>query len=342
MSVRVPPFRIGPDSEEEGEDVPSSISITRVHEALVGRDRKVSVRAALNLVASAALPEQVELYAGVLRNRELGPDPRRHAAILLGYAGGPASQAVLLESLSDPEPRVRAAAAKALGWIGDAGAYAPLIALARQPPGIHTLQAEWAARLIAHRHGLAAPELPPLRLGAPVAFTAERRPVQVLAARPAQLRRCLESTSRRNFGLRWELSLAHELHCGRTEWMLLVTADAARAPASLIGRRSIAGAAALFVAEEQSYAIALLALVEPTAQVIACRSTGAPLFAGALRGVDDATVAFSLQALERPGAFPLQFGGSLAPASLRLGDVSAGPVTIAKRQPTPIEFDPRR
>jgi hypothetical protein len=315
--------------------------MTRLREALVGRDSTVSVRAALDLVASSRLPDQVELVAGVLRNRELGPDLRRHAAILLAYVGGPMAQAVLLDSLFDSEPRVQAAAAKALGWIGDAGAYGPLIALMRQAPGIRARQAEWAARLIAHRHGLVAPELPPLRLGAPVAFTSERRSVRALAARPTQLRRCIDSTARRRFGLRFEFSLAHELHCGRREWMLLVTDDAARAPASLIGRRSIAGAAALFIAEEQSYAIALVALVEPTAQLIVCRSTGAPIFAGELRRGDDA-MAFSLRALERPGAFPLQLDGFAAPASLRIREVSAGPVTIAKRRPTPMALGPPR
>jgi hypothetical protein len=278
----------------------------------------------------------VDLLAGVLRNRELGPDARRHAAILLGYAGGPTSQGLLLEALTDAEPRVQAAAAKALGWIGDADGYAPLIAVMRDAPGIRARQAEWAARLIAHRHRLAAPELSPLRLGATVEFTADRRPVQVMRARPPRLRLCIDSIARRSFGLRWEVSLAHELHCGRSEWMLLVTDDAARAPVSLIGRRSIAAAVSLFIPEEESYSIALIALVEPMSQLIVCRSTGAPIFAGELRREGE-TVAFSLGALERPGAFPLQLDGFAAPASLSLGQVFAGPVTIPKRRPIPIE-----
>ena len=339
MSVQLPPFRIGPESGET-DGVPRSIDLARLRAALGGRDARVSVLAAVRVVTGSNLPDKVALLASVLRNRELGPDPRRQAAIALGYVKGVESQALLVAALADAETRVQVAAAKSLGWIGDATAYDALVALMRSLSGVPAPQVEWAARLIAHRHGLAAPELPPLRLGERIDFTTERRPVRVVRARAERLRLCLDSIARRNFRLRFDSSLAHELHCGRSEWMLLVTDGAARAPARMRDRRSIAAAAALFLAGEQRFSIALIVLVEPAGRLIVCRSTGEPVFAGELR-VEGDRAAFSLGAVSRPGAFPLLLEGSLATAALAIREAVSGPVVIAKQQPVPIDMTSR-
>jgi hypothetical protein len=338
MSVRLPPFRIGTDPAVTNR-IPDSISLARLTEALRGHDPIVSALAALRVLGASDLPEKNALIASVLRNRELGADARRQAAILLAYANSSESQALLLEALADSDPRVQAAAAKGLGWIGDSAAYAPLVALMRSPSGNPAKQAEWAARLVAHREGLGGRELPSLRLAETVEFTSERRPVRVLRARPQRLRLCLESIARRNFRLRLEPSLAHELQCGRSEWMLLLTDDAARAPASLWGRRSIAAAVALFIEEEPSFSIALIVLVEPSGQLIVCRSTGEPVFAGALDREGNGA-AFSVRAIARPGAFPLIVEGSGAPGDIVVREAVSGPIVIPKRRPVPIDLTP--
>ncbi len=339
MSVRLPPFRIG-DEPGVTDQMPSSISLARLTEALRGHDPVVSALVALRVVAASNLPDKAALIASALRNRELGADARRQAAILLAYAKTSESQALLLEALADVDPRVQAAAAKGLGWIGDSVAYDPLLALMRSASGNPATQAEWAARLVAHREGLPAPELPSLRVGETVEFTSERRPVRIVHPRPERLGLCVDSIARRNFRLRWETSVARELHCGRSEWMLLLTEDAARAPAALWGRRSIAAAVALFIEEEQRFAIALLVLMEPSGQLIVCRSTGEPVFAGAL-GREGDGAAFSLHAIARPGAFPLIIEGSAAPGDLVVREAVSGPVVIPKRRPVPIDLTPR-
>ena len=337
MSVRLPPFRIGPESGET-DGVPRSIDLARLRAALGGRDPRVSALAALRVVAGSNLPDKVALLASVLRNPALGPDPRRQAAIALGYANAAESEALLVAALADAELRVQAAAAKSLGWIGDPIAYDALVALMRHLSGLPAVHVEWAARLIAHRHGLAAPELPPLRLAERVEFATERRPVRVVSARAERLRLCRDSIARRNFRLRFDSTLAHELHCGRGEWMLLVTESAARAPARMRDRRSIAAVAALFIAEEARFSIALIVLVEPPGRLIVCRPTGEPVFAGELR-VEGDRAAFSLSAVSRPGAFPLLLEGSLATAALAIREAVSGPVVIAKQQPVPIDRD---
>jgi HEAT repeats len=336
MSLRLPPFRIGDDSGET-DRAPDSIPLTRAREAIAGRDRTVTPLSALRVVAASSLPDKGPLLAEVVARRELPADTRRQAAILLAYARTPESQPALLAALGDAEPRVRAAAAKALGWIADGSAYARLIAASRDTVSLVAKQAEWSARLIAHREHLAAPELPAIGRQPIVEFMAERRPVRITPARPERLRLCLNAIAARDFRLRFDPSTAQEALCGRSEWMLLLTEDAARAPASLPGRRSIAAAVALHIAEEDSYSIALIALVEPTGALIVCRSTGEALFAGSLRP-DGAAVTFELQAVARPGAFPLLISGHASAGGVTAREAWSGPVTIPKRRPQPLDL----
>jgi hypothetical protein len=336
MSVRLPPFRIGDDSGES-DRAPDSITLARAREAIAGRDPTVTPLAALRVVAASKLPDRGPLLAEVAASPEVEADTRRQAVIMLAYALGPESQPTLLTGLSDSEPRVRAAAAKALGWIADIAAYERLIAAMRDASNVVARQAEWSARLIAHRESLAAPELPAISHGRIVVMTSERRPVRITIARPERLRLCLDAIARRDFRLRLDASTAREVHCGRTEVMLLLTEDAARAPASLLGRRTIAAALALYIAEEGSFSIAQIALVEPTGALIVSRSTGEPLFAGSLRA-DGGAVTFALQAVARPGAYPLLVKGSATEGSLMIREAVSGPVTIPKRRPQPLNW----
>jgi hypothetical protein len=338
MSLRLPPYRIGDDSGET-DRIPSSITLARLRDALEGRDAVVTPSAALRLVAASDLPDKHALLVQGARNHSLGVDARRQAVMLLAYANVAESQPVLLAALENAESAVQAAAAKGLGWIGDAAAYEPLITVMRRASRDVARQAEWSARLIAHRESLSASELPALRTTDIVRFAGERQPVRIAPARPDRLRLCLDKIARRDFRLRFAAQSAHEIQCARNEWMLLLTEDAARDPPSLGGRRSIAAALALFIAEDNSFSIAMLALVERGGRLVVCGSTGEALFAGELG--EPAGTTFSLQALTRPGAFPLTVVGSMTSGTLVFREAVAGPVTIPKRHPTPLDVATR-
>jgi hypothetical protein len=334
MSVRLPPFRIGDDSGET-DRIPRSITLARLREALEGRDAFVTQSAALRLVAASDLPDKYAVLAQAARNQDLGIEERRQAIILLAYANVAESQPVLLEALAGADAAVRAAAAKGLGWIGSAAAYEPLVTAMRGAANHVARQAEWAARLIAHREGLPAPELQALRTTDVVDFAGERQPIQIAPARPERMRLCLDAIARHDFRLRLAPASARELKCARNDWMLLLTEDANRHPGALADRRSIAAAIALFIAEDNNFSIAMIALVEPGGRLVVCRSTGEALFAGELSERPDAT--FSLQALTRPGAFPLMVEGSVKDGTLDFRQAIAGSITVPKRRPTPLD-----
>ena len=214
-------------------------------------------------MAASDLPDKQALLLQVARNPDLGAESRRQALLLLVYANVTESQPLLLAELSNAQPGVQAAAAKGLGWIGTRPLYEPLVTVMRGASSDVAKQAEWSARLVAHREGLAASELPELRTTDIVPFTSERQPVRIAPARPDRLRLCLDAVARRDFRLRFAAASAHEVQCARTTWMLLPTESAARNPASLLGRRSVAAAVALFIAEENSFSIARSHLSNP-------------------------------------------------------------------------------
>ena len=267
----------------------------------------------------------------VLSGRRVAdPGSRRAAAIDLAHANDPGAQDVLISALSsERDPRVRSGIVKALGWIGDADAYRPLLAAG----------AVFAARLVAHRHGLAASDLPALELPetlpAPPASTAKT--IEIASASAEAARICLDSVARRSFGLAIDQNGLRVLRCARTEWMLLVSRDLAESAEVLLARRAMPFALALFIPETASYAISHLALSTPPDALVVCRTTGAPVFAGDFRVSDQLRI--SLIALVRPGAFPVAITAHHRHGVVSMDRAVYGPIAVPKRVPIP--FDPR-
>jgi hypothetical protein len=267
----------------------------------------------------------------VLTAREVAePSSRRAAAIELARTGDPGVQNVLISALGfERDPRVRAGIVKALGWIGDADAYPPLIAAG----------AAFAARLVAHRHGLKGSELPALELPEvlppPPATTAKSLDITIPSAKA--VRRCLSSIDTRSFGLAIDENSLRVMRCARTEWILLLSRDLAYSANALLARRAIPFALALFMPETSSYSISHVALSTPPDALVVCRSTGAPLFAGEFRISRDG-LRVSLAALRRPGAFPVDITAQQQHGVLSMDRAVYGPIAVSKRIPVP--FDP--
>ena len=177
------------------------------------------------MTASVPRPSRTpaQLREVLTGRRVADPGSRRAAAIDLAHANDPGAQDVLISALSsEPDPRVRSGIVKALGWIGDADAYRPLLAAG----------AGFAARLVAHRHGLAASDLPALELPdtLPPPPAAMAKTIEITTPSAAAARICLDSVASRSFGLSIDQSGLRVLRCARTEWMLLVSRDLAGSP----------------------------------------------------------------------------------------------------------------
>jgi hypothetical protein len=266
----------------------------------------------------------------VLTGRQVAdPGARRAAAIELARTNDPRAQDALIAALrSERDPRVRTGIVKALGWIGDANAYAPLVAAG----------ATFAARLVAHRHGLTVPDLAaldlPEKLPPPQPATAKTIELAIPSAEAARI--CLASVATRSFGLPIDEQGLRVLRCDRTEWMLLVNRDLAR-PDALLAKRAIPFALALFMPETASYSISHLALATPPDALVVCRTTGAPVFAGPWHTSSDG-LRVSLAALVRPGAFPVDVTAHHQHGVVSMDRAVYGPIAVPKLVPGPFDL----
>lgn len=102
-------------------DKPEALEMLR---RAVERERDAAVRT--ELVGALATAGQVEIVADLLRN-DADAEVRLQAAVALGRTL-PSDERVLIAALeSDPDVRVRAAAAESLGWVGTEAALKPLL-----------------------------------------------------------------------------------------------------------------------------------------------------------------------------------------------------------------------
>ncbi|MEP7112409.1 MAG: HEAT repeat domain-containing protein [Ilumatobacteraceae bacterium] len=275
----------------------------------------------------------------LLTDPEVAVETRRAAAIELGRKPGPdrlAAQAALLRAVgSDSETRVILAAAKALGWIGDAVAYPALAAAARSHQGPGAEQIRWAARLIAARARIAASELGPLAVG-PVLALDVGDLIEVNPARADTLARCLADLASGPFALDLDPTLGIALACHGAQRVLLFDRSL-RGDTDFGAIPSNPAVIATWLPDIQRYAVSHIVLHEPGSDpsLVVCRSTGEPVFAGSASMEAD-QLRFSVAAVERPGAFGLRATGRVRRDGVTIDEARAGPIVVPKRRPLPL------
>lgn len=339
MAVQLPPFHIGEESEFPGEFT-GVISESRLRSVLAGNDRSLRREQLLPLVLSSTLPDRLELIRSVLEDLAASSEARRAAAVALGRLNSPEAEDVLIRALDQTDRQVLSGAVKALGWIGGPGAYRPLLGVRGRADETVVALAEFSARLVAHRHGLAGTELPPLRMPRRLFPGDAQRTIDFAPARDERIRICLRSIATRSFGMRVDEEHLYEMLCEKSEWMLLLDRRFVENPSDFLRRRSIPCAAAVWTAEHETYSIGALGLFEPESVGVAgslrvCRSMGEPVFDGSLR-IDANGIQFAVYAVARPGAFPLVFEGTLDRGEASVSKAFSGPISVAKQRPVPL------
>jgi HEAT repeats len=276
--------------------------------------------------------QQVRLLA----DPAVAVETRRAAAIALGRTPGPdrvAAQAALLHTVAtDRETRVVLAAAKALAWIGDGEAYPALAAAAGRHRDPGAAQIRWAARLIAARARIVAPELGPLAVG-PVLALDGGDLIEVKPAGADTLARCLADLADGPFVLDLDTTLGIALACHDADRVLLFdrTLRGAIDHGALPANPAVI---ATWLPDIQRYAVSHIVLHEPgrDGSLVVCRSTGEPVFAGSA-SVQEGQLRFSVAAVERPGAFGLRVTGRVTRDGVTIDEARAGPIVVPKRRP---------
>jgi hypothetical protein len=316
------------------------VNLDRLVKAMHGGDPEIARGEAFALLAASPHPQREELLGGLLRDPQESSAIRSAAAIALGRIPTHDSTQVLLGNLHLSEPRVQAEILRSLGRIGGTDALANIETL-HFPAHDHRQDVvEFAAALIAHRLGLEGHELPlppeERRLSVPVE---ESRPVLVSMPAPEQAAKVIADLARQPYGIEYDRTNLVRIECaGRVNVLcpnreLSVPGGIAR----LAQKKALAGIVAYQSAETGDHSVSYLVMVSPSTpsglvNIVAPRCSGRPGLAGTGE-VKGKRLEFRLRSVERPGAFPLELAGEVAPAGVHFDQAVLSLNKVASRRP---------
>jgi hypothetical protein len=304
---------------------PAEIDIlTDIARGVTDFDVPVRVPSALAALATAAPADRaVPVIAGVLADRRRPAADRIAAAHELGRVADPGAERALLSQIGERDPRVLQAVLAALGTFAGLSARPALDALAAPADLATRRQLLFARVLIARRNGLAEPSLPTSRTmqapsdarGQATAVALEAEPPQAAAANLGRLRGSRYGTRIRDH--------AYALRCGATEWTIFVheeLGDRSTLVARLYERPWIASILAQWLPGREATQTRLVLMTRPAgrkAHIDIVRPDGEVIYAGTAQR-SGSSAAFTISAVDRPGAAPTTVSGRLTPAGVEL------------------------
>ncbi|MGH9875744.1 MAG: HEAT repeat domain-containing protein [Pyrinomonadaceae bacterium] len=316
---------------------PDQLSLRGLRDAVAGKDVGFSRQGAMAGLLASDFPNKDHDFAAVLENEQEAPRIRYLAAVTLAKVETPAAQDLLIRSLRIRDQRVRAGVLVGLGRIGDQAA---LEAIERQKD--NSREAHFAAALIAHRIGAVGHDLPvpedrnfvdlPANVG---------RPVQWERPAPSDVEVCLRSLVSDPFGVRFAEDPAYQIRCGNRFLMALFNRELVAGDTLRIvrERKTIAGVVALRNETNGLYSVSLLLLTSPDPKTrginLLLHQTKGQLAYGARVRVREDAAEFSIRALPRPGAIPVQVEGIFQAGKVEITSALSAMFVQSRRQPSP-------
>lgn len=342
MSLKLaPPFTFVPRISEEVNVDTDKLSLKQLRDVVAGRDTAFPRSRSMALLLTTDFPNKHRDLEAVLENEKESPEIRYLAAINLSKIPTQAAMEILVKNIHIRDERVLAGVMKALGCIGNKSALDAILTAKKHATGLASMQAEFAATLIAHRLGSEEYELPVPATSDHIELDLHcTRPFQVTQAHHADAELCLRSLADQSFGIEFSEHSMYQARCGRNTWMILLNRDFDdKNTAKTLGKRkAFLGVIAIRNEETRLYSIAYLLLTSPmkgkdTVSILIYRTNGKLTFSGTARIVENCAE-FSILALPQPGAFAVKIEGTFEKGRL---DIKTALVTtfvqIKKQEP---------
>jgi hypothetical protein len=258
-----------------------------VLDVLSGKSRALSLSTALGLLPTvAAEPGERERTIAPLLGSALDPRVRRATAVTLGRLGSDDARQHLRGALAvEGEGRVLAAVGTALGLAGDEQDVPALLsAAAHTEDPLAERRLRFAAGLIAHRLGLAEPEIdlppPTRRLSEPGGETVR---VSARAATDDERTLVVEGLDREPVGLPGPPGPVHVIECGRQPLFVALTPGIAGDLGRVNERKTLLGALLILSVEHNTTSPSSLVLSAPRndgCEILVTRVSGELLYRG--------------------------------------------------------------
>lgn len=315
-------------------------SLDRLRRAALGGDPEIERGEAFALLAASEYPERVEILAAILADRGEPAVIRAAAAIALGRIATAEAERALLDNLGSAEPRVQSEILRSLGRIGGERSLAAIEALEIREEDPRAEAARFAAALLAHRFRLPGHDLP-FPDATMLLPTPEKgvREVRFSPVGPEEMPEILEGLRRQPYGIEYDTASFLRFDCGGETDVICLNRDftSPEGIGSLLERKALAGVVVLKSPETGMYSVSYLLLTSPEERVpglriLAPRCSGKPALAGTARGGAE-RLDFSLRAVDRSGARPVEVEGSYVAGQIATVRAVAGIERVRVRRP---------
>ncbi|MDX1622320.1 MAG: HEAT repeat domain-containing protein [Nitriliruptorales bacterium] len=308
-----------------------------------GYEEDVSRRHALAALSVGAPPDEaVPVLIEVLADRDADTPDRMAAAHGLGRIANEEATAALTAHLRDRDPRVQQAVAAELGKVGRPDDLKELHKLPIPADEAARRQLEFAAALIAHRHGLDGPFLPEVE---PLGSIDVPKHRQLEVSVSLQTESTTEPDLEALVGSTWGISLAdrsYSVSCGGSSFTVFVNDEAGESVTSLervFERPLIAGILARWYPSDVRATPRMLVLTRPegreSARLEIVRTDGRVDYVGEVERTDG-VVSFRVSSVERPAAADTRVVGRVSGRGVSLEEGFSAP-----RRDTPETTDAR-
>ena len=322
---------------------PRPVSSDELRDIVLDKYTALPRMQALRLLQAADYADKQTILATLLLDEADSPRIRYQAAMSLYRINTPEARDILLNSsrqIKDTQALV--AVVKALGRIGDEQALPVVSQIAVDKMGRVTLEARFAASLIAHRFGLEGYDLP---IPSPRDFitlsAADTHSFRVIQASHDEIQLGLSSLADESFGINYLEDLVYQVECeARNDLLIFLNEELAKPHAlnRLSERKALPAIIASKSEETGCYSTAFLLLTSPAEQsgqvhVLVHRPDGQQAFAGTAQ-ISGGRADFVLRSVERPGVFGIEVEGTFEAGQLTFQTALSAFRVHNQRQPT--------
>jgi hypothetical protein len=275
----------------------------------------------------------------ILNDEKEDSELRYQTTLQLAHANPKNAISSLVKASTSRDLRVLGGIAKALGQIGDASSLPVLNKIQTNSSGALAQRAEFAAALIAHRHGLTGHDIKvdSKNLELPVKNVSA---IASAASDKTETARALDSVANQTFGITPDEKSAFTLMCAKRRLVILLNRNFTNEKDStlFLKQKSFPGIVTLKNEDGKSHSIAYLILSSPSRQagvvnLMVTRTNGDVILTGQAKLIDH-RFEFEVNAVERPGAYAIRLKGKFDKGTLTFHEAfSSLRVQVAKNTP---------
>lgn len=320
-----------------GED----FEVDELREVVFGGSGRMDRVLALSLLGRKSYPEKMRDLERILAEEQEPPRLRHTAAVALGHAGTSEALERLAAHLDVQHPVVLRGILEALRRLGGRQALDAIEAQLKEDWG--GVPARWAATLLAFQLGTAGFDVEvPDPKGLVEADPKQAHPIEVASAEAEVVERSLSDLKTKAPALELTGEGALTLVCGDQQLLWLFNRAFAQPEGArlLMKRKAVVGVvAAHYTLEGDAWEIRYYALAQPaegrrSTDILVMTTSGITAFAGHAE-VREEAASFALQAVQRPGAVPVDIQGIYEKGQVRFERAVSHLRRLEPARPTP-------